>query len=230
MYRLCMIFLLLFTVATHAQYKTYHLSSKGDTLNAVDMKGLKQGKWTVHVAALRGEPAYEEEGVFVNDKKEGTWYKYNLMGDPLAIENFKWGNKNGLSRYFTPSGPEHDESWRAVNPSKSYDTIDVVDPRNPNKYEKVIVKNEGVSMRHGTWKYYYPPTGKLLSTESYFLDKLQEPGSAPGADLVKLNTDSTKLKADTAKPAAKAKPKEVLDFEKKTSGKKKALRDGRTGG
>jgi hypothetical protein len=85
-------------------------------------------------------------------------------------------------------------------------------------------------MRHGTWKYYYPPTGKLLSTESYFLDKLQEPGSAPGADLVKLNTDSTKLKADTAKPAAKAKPKEVLDFEKKTSGKKKALRDGRTGG
>jgi hypothetical protein len=62
-----------------------------------------------------------------------------------------------------------------------------------------------------------------LGTENYFLDKLREPGST---DTV---TGLVKVPAiDTAK--AKPKPKEVLDFEKKTSGKKKALREGRTGG
>jgi hypothetical protein len=211
------------SVFSNAQYKTFRISDKGDTLNAVDMKGQKQGKWIVRAPALRGEPGYEEEGIFVNDLKEGTWRRFNLMGDPIAIENYRWGNKNGISRYYTIEGLEREENWRAINPGKAYDTIDVVDPVNPNKYEKVVVKNEGASLRHGTWRYFYPPTGKLLGTENYFLDKLREPGST---DTV---TGLVKVPAiDTAK--AKPKPKEVLDFEKKTSGKKKALREGRTGG
>ena len=225
--------LILFSNGANAQYKSFRISSSGDTLNKVDNKGLKQGKWTVHVNALRGEPGYEEEGIFLNDRKEGSWMRYSLMGDPLAIENYKWGNKNGLCRYFTAAGPEHDESWRAINPDKAYDTIDVRDLVDLNKYEKVVVKNEGNSMKHGVWKYYFPPTSKLLSTERYFLDKLQEPGSDdPTSSLTKLSTDSTKSKADTtkAKTPQKIIPKEVKAFEKKTSGKKKALRDGRTGG
>jgi len=224
------IFLFSFITA-NAQYKSYHVNESGDTLNGVDMNGKKQGKWTVHVNALRGEPAYEEEGVFINDRKEGTWWKYNLMGDPLAKENYKWGNKNGICQYFNTAGPIREESWRAINPDKAYDTIDVADLKDPNKYEKVIVKNEGTSLRHGTWKYYYPPTAKLLSTEVYFMDKLQDPDAPdPATGLTRISADSTKAKVDTAKAIAKPKPKEVLDFEKKTSGKKKALRDGRTGG
>jgi len=211
----------------NAQYKTFRISDKGDTLNAVDMKGQKQGKWIIRAAALRGEPGYEEEGVFVNDRKEGTWRKFNLMGDPTAIENYHWGNKNGTCRYFTIDGLEREESWRAINPDKAYDTLEVADPKDLNKFEKVIVKNDGASLRHGTWRYFYPPTGKLVSTENYFLDKLQQPGDPdPLTGLAKVNTaDTTK-----AKPVEKPKPKQVLDFEKKTSGKKKAVREGRTGG
>ena len=50
--------------AANAQYKSYRLSDKGDTLNAIDMTGKKQGKWLLRVAPLRGEPGYDEEGVF----------------------------------------------------------------------------------------------------------------------------------------------------------------------
>jgi hypothetical protein len=230
---------ILFSVAANAQCRTFRISSKGDTLDCVDMKGLKQGKWLVKVAPLRGEPGYEEEGAFVNDKKEGLWRRYNLMGDPLAEENYKWGNKNGRCIYFTLTGPEREESWRAFNPTKTYDTLDIQDLKDPNKYEQVIVKVDGRSMRHGTWKYYYPLTGALVKTEKYVLDQLQEPGAEDMTkNLPRVNgttspaTSDTTTKAKTAAvpDKAKSKPKEVLEFEKKTSGKKKALRDGRTGG
>lgn len=227
---------ILFSISGKAQnktgethYKSYHLSDRGDTLNAIDMNGLKQGKWTVHVAPLRGEPGYEEEGVFVNNRKEGVWRRFNLMGDPVAIENYKWGNKNGVSRYFSITGMIREESWRAVNPDKAFDTIDVQDPKFPDKYERVIVKNTGTSLKNGTWRYYDPRTGRLQNTENWFLDKLKEPGSENAI----APTDSLGTQVNNNKDTAKVKkviPKEVLQFEKKTSGKKKALRDGRTGG
>ncbi len=225
MRRLLLPLFILFSVSALAQYKSFRIGAKGDTLNIVDSKGQKQGKWTIHVDPLRGEPGFEEEGTYVNDRKEGLWRRYNLMDDLVATENYRWGNKNGICRYFTLAGLEREESWRAFNPNKLYDTIDVADLKDPNKYERVVVKNEGSSLRHGTWKYYYPPTGKLISTEAYFLDQLQEPGAEnPTAGLTKAATDTNK-----AKPAEKPKPKEVLEFEKKTSGKKNKVRDGRTG-
>lgn len=212
-----------------AQCKTFRAVGNGDTLDCVDMKGMKQGKWVVKVAPLRGEPGYEEEGVFVNNKKEGTWRRYNLMGDPIAVENYKWGNKHGISRYYTVSGIEHEESWRAVSPDKQYDTVEVQDLVDRNRYELVVVKNDGFSKRHGTWKYYFPPTGALVSTEKWVLDKLQEPDAenvAKGMAKVTVS-DSTKNKTAAAE---KPKPKEVADYEKKNAGKKVKVRDGRAGG
>jgi hypothetical protein len=219
-------FLLFLSIAASAQLKSYRLGDKGDTLNVVDLKGQKQGKWSVRMPALRGESAYEEEGIYLNDRKEGTWMRYNLMGDPLAVENYRWGNKNGICRYFTVLGIEREESWRAINPDKGFDTIEVRDPVN-NKYEQVVVKNEGSSLKHGTWKYFDPTKGRMLHTESYFLDKIRDPNDPdPVTGIVKVAAaDTTK-----AKPAEKPKPKEVMDFEKKTSGKKKAVRSGSTGG
>ena len=46
------------------QWKDYMISVKGDTLNRVDKKGMKQGPWIVKMPDLRGEPGYEEEGFF----------------------------------------------------------------------------------------------------------------------------------------------------------------------
>src|ERR1700761_8511667 len=90
--------------SANAQYKSYSISPKGDTLNAIDNKGLKQGKWVIHVDPLRGEPGYEEEGIFIDDKRDGLWRKYTLQSDLIAVENYKYGGKDGLSQYFTPLG------------------------------------------------------------------------------------------------------------------------------
>jgi antitoxin component YwqK of YwqJK toxin-antitoxin module len=192
------------------------------------LKGYKQGKWAVHIDPLRGEPGFEDEGRYTNDRKEGVWRRFNLMGDIMAIETYRWGNKNGRCQYFTIIGLEHEESWRALNPNKLYDTIDVVDVVNPNKYEQVVVKVETSSLKHGTWKYYNPSYGTLIRTENYVLDKLQTIDEASN----KLATNTIdSLNTKPIKDSTKIIPKQVLDFEKKNKGKKLSkLRDGRTGG
>ncbi len=55
------IILFLFFTNGHAQYKSYELTAEKDTINAIDNNNMKQGKWVIHVEALRGEPGYESE-------------------------------------------------------------------------------------------------------------------------------------------------------------------------
>ncbi|MFY7898965.1 MAG: hypothetical protein ACOVNY_02200 [Chitinophagaceae bacterium] len=210
---------------TQAQCKSYRLNAQGDTLNCIDKNGKKQGKWVIRVESLRGEPGFEEEGVFKNDGKEGIWRVYNLMGDLVAIESYKWGYKDGTSQYFTLAGLEHEESWKAVNPEKPYDTIDVPDVYDHYKIERKLVKIEGTTVKHGIWKYYRPGSLSLLKTETYFLDKLQIPRIDP--TIANTNAMNDEGKKETVE---KQKPKEVQEFEKKTSGKKAVkVRDGRVG-
>ncbi|MBY0482031.1 MAG: hypothetical protein K2Q21_11795 [Chitinophagaceae bacterium] len=221
--------ILLICSGSDGQCRTYKISAKGDTINCTDINGLKQRLWAVHVDPLRGEPGYEEEGSFVNGKKENVWRRFNLMGDLIAIENYRWGNKNGKCLYYNLMGLEHEESWKALNPAKAVDTIDVPDPKFPDKYEKVIVKNEGNSLKHGNWKYYNPAYGTVLKTETYVLDELQtdKPDSDHKIDSAIILVDSASVKPlEKAKP----KPKEVEEFEKKNKNKKKiTVRDGKTG-
>ncbi len=220
--RLLLMICCLFTLAAHGQLKNYTIGLHGDTLNGVDKTGKKQGKWVIRHDEVRGEPGFEEEGTYFDDRKEGVWRKFTLMGDQFAVENYHWGFKDGPSTYFNLNGEMlKEESWRAFNPDKVYDTIDVEDVTNPDHYTKVVVKNEGSSLKHGTWKYYDPAAGFITKTEFWVLGKMQESDSPLGAKSKKPGTDSS--------AAVKAKPKEVLDFEKKYSGKKKIkVRDGST--
>ncbi len=104
----------LFFMEGFTQYKSFALTTDRDTVNAIDKKDLKQGKWIVRVAELRGEPGYEEEGLFKNGKKEGVWRRYNLTGDLLAMENYRNGGKDGSQQYFTMMGDiAREENWRA---------------------------------------------------------------------------------------------------------------------
>ncbi len=199
---------------SYAQWKTYTIGVKGDTLNCVDKRDLKQGKWVNHVDEVRGEPGYEEEGIYKDNRKEGVWRIYTLMGDLMGVEFYKWGNKDGVAQYFTSSGALiKEESWKALNPNKAYDTLQVEDIDHLNSYKTVIVKNDGVAIRDGIWKYYDPNLGTVIRTESYTLGKLNTVKS-DGA-----NTASGAPKTDV-------KPKEVLDFEKKTGKKKLKVQDG----
>lgn len=205
---------MLFSVShAYSQWKSYIISPKGDTLNCVDQSGKKQGRWVIHVDELRGEPGYEEEGVFKNNRKEGLWRNYTLGGDISGVEFYKWGLKDGVCQYFGMNGTLlREESWRAINPDKEYDTLQVEDVDHLYTYKTVIVKNEGAAIKDGIWKYYDPSTGMVARQETYTVGKLEHP--------------TTQQTAAAPAPKTVAKPKEVLEFEKKIGKKKVRVQDG----
>ena len=215
--------LLLSAGSAFCQCKTYMVGVHHDTLNCTDYAGLKQGKWVVQMPELRGEPGYDQEGVFDNGKKTGTWRTYSLQGDLQAIENYKYGFKNGKSQYFTMAGMIREESWKAVNPDNPYDTVDVYDLNDPNKITQRVMKAEGTSYRQGTWSYYDPTTGALVKTENYVFDKLQSPFTHNLQVAAAGSSDSTATVKKSEKPPA------VMEYEKKNSKKKIKVRDGSTG-
>lgn len=209
--------LLFFSVNAFSQWKDYKINANGDTLNRIDVIGRKQGPWINRYESVRGEPGYEEEGWYTHNRKDGEWRLFSLMGDLVGVEFYKWGLKDSVCRYYNKHGELRlEQRWKAINPDKLYDTLLIEDPDKFDTYRTVIVKNEGASLRHGTWKYYdYSETGAVTTrTESYTLGELDKkaPATAP----------TTKKEV--------TKPKEVLDFEKKNAGKKKVrFRDGSTG-
>jgi hypothetical protein len=214
---LILLLLQLFFSKGFTQYKTYELTINRDTINAVNKKDQKQGKWVIKVGEVRGEPGYEEEGIFKDGKREGVWRRYNLNGDLIAMENYRYGGKDGIQQYYTMMGDlGRIESWRAYNPDSPYDTIPIYGQGNNEILSYKIVKAEQYSVKHGTWKFYEPTTGRLIRSETYdrgYLPKEPEHNFAAKDDKTK-----------------KVKPAEVLQYEKKNSGKKKVkTRDGQTG-
>jgi hypothetical protein len=213
--RIFIIFLFaeMISLSGFSQLKDYTIGPRGDTLNGVDPKGQKQGKWANHFDEVRGEPGYEEEGVYKNNRKEGVWRLYSLQGDLIGLENYKWGNKCGTCQYYGINGSLiREESWIALNPDKLYDTLAIEDIDHPDKYKTVILKNEGAAIRDGVWKYYDPFTGSVARTETWEVGKLEKSQAGQRA-----LPDSTQ---------AVAKPKEVLDFEKKAAKHKIKYQDG----
>lgn len=217
--RLIFLLSLFLSINGYSQLKSYIIGEKGDTLNAVDVKGMKQGKWVIRVNPLRGEAGYEEEGLYVKDRREGPWRRYTTMGDLIALENYKWGNKDGKSMYFSGLGELlREENWKALNPDRLYDTVVIEDVDKPDHYKKVVIKNEGAGIRHGHWTYYDPVSRFITKEENYFLGTLE--GKKKDPALASSSTTEKKV----------AKPKEVLEFEKQNAGKKKIkVRDGSTG-
>ncbi len=210
----------------NAQWKSFKISDRGDTINRIDKKDLKQGKWVERFPAVRVTPGYDEEGIYKDGRKEGIWRTYTLQGDLVSVENYKWGLLSGKSSYYNMAGLEREESWLALNPDKQYDTIIVADLYEDGKYKSVRVKNEGHSLRHGKWTYYDATRGFITNTENYVWDTLDNP--------LKVFGIASKRKAAPVDSSGNKKmpPKtdEILKFEKLSNKKKKKiLRDGETG-
>ncbi|MBC7866786.1 MAG: hypothetical protein H7X88_04550 [Gloeobacteraceae cyanobacterium ES-bin-316] len=201
-----------------AQYKEFKLNAKGDTINIITKDGVKEGKWVIKVAELRGEPGYDEEGIYSNGLKEGFWRRYTADGDLLAVENFKRGGKHGVQQYFTFLGePIRDESWKGYDPEAPYDTIPVYGTGSNEIVEFKIVKAEQYSVKQGEWRYYDPATGAVQRTEQWERNNLVNPGSTTASVTA---IDRKKKPEKTA---------EMIEWERKNKGKKGAIRDGRTG-
>ncbi len=205
----------------NAQYKTFKITANGDTINRIDKKGLRQGRFVIATAELRGEPGFEEEGVYKNDTKEGIWRRYNLQGDPIGFETFLHGGKDGLQQYYSPLGELlREENWRGYNPDAPYDTIAIYGTGSNEIVDYKIVKAEQYSVKQGMWRYYEPVTGRLLKTEEWERNNLVLPNAPKKA----IGGNSLKgVKKEVAKTAA------MLEWEKKNKGKKKVIRSGQTG-
>ena len=119
----------------------------------------------------------------------------------------------------------------AIDPKNPYDTVAVYDLKDHAKIIKYqIVKIDESSVKHGTWRYYDPGTGKIEATEQYVMNKIKTKEDED-AELSPIDPadPNTTAKKPVEKP--KVKPKEVMEFEKKNAGKKKIkVRDGNTGG
>jgi hypothetical protein len=92
------VLLIFFSLESFSQWKDCRLNANRDTINRVDKSGLKQGEWVKRLESVRGEPGYEEEGIYLNSRQEGKWQLYTLMGDLVGIENYRWGNKDGVCK------------------------------------------------------------------------------------------------------------------------------------
>ena len=210
--------LILFVQNSFAQYKEFKINAKGDTINVVTKDAFKHGKWIIKMPELRGEPGYEEEGIFVKGKKEGLWRRFTLEGDLLATENFKKGGKHGIQQYFTFLGnPIREESWKGYDPDSPYDTIAIYGTGSNEIVEFRIVKAEQYSVKQGDWKFYEPETGNVIKTEKWERNNLINQGNTIAA--VATNLEKKKIE----------KTPEMLEWEKKNRGKKGAIRDGKTG-
>ena len=212
------IFLICISVNVTAQYKSFKISAKNDTINRIDKKGYKQGKWVFHKEELRGEPGFEEEGIYKDDMKEKIWRRYTLTGDPTAFETYFHGGKDGLQQYYSPLGELlREENWRGYNPDSPYDTIAIYGTGSNEIVDYKIVKAEQYSVKHGIWKYYEPVTGKLLKTEEWDRNNIVLP-DAPKKTEVAATLNGVKKEV--------MKTPEMLAWEKKNKGKKKVLRSG----
>jgi antitoxin component YwqK of YwqJK toxin-antitoxin module len=206
---------------TNAQLKSFKISAKGDTINRVDKKGYKQGKFVLRTEELRGEPGFEEEGKYKDDMKEGIWRRYNLIGDPVGFETYLHGGKDGLQQYYSPLGElVREENWRGYNPDAPYDTIAVYGTGSNEIVDYKIVKAQQYSVKHGIWKYYETVTGRLLKTEEWERNNLVVP-NAPKKEVPQGTLSGVKKVV--------AKTPEMLEWERKHKGKKKGLRNGETG-
>lgn len=206
-------------ISGKCQHKEFKLSPSGDTLNIIDKNGLKQGKWVNTIGELRGEPGYDEEGYYKDNKKTGNWRKYNITGDLIAMENYRFGGKDGLQEYFNFLGNiEKHEEWRGFNPDAPYDTIPIYGSGNNEIIEFKIIKAEQYSVPHGEWKY-YDQNGNITKFDTYDRGRLLVKNTPKPAPVVKAELDKPKEKT-----------KEILDYEKKYSKKKRSQmeREGKT--
>src|SRR5690606_38520925 len=145
--------------------------NKKAKINQFDNKGKKTGVWLNNMPEDKGEVAYTEFGPYVQGLKTGLWYKMNLAGDLMAIENYKKGYFDGEVKYFTKGQVTVIGLYRALNPDVLVDTIMVEDPVT-GAQQLVPIYSNTRTVRHGTWRAYNERTDAIERVEEYKVDSL----------------------------------------------------------
>lgn len=127
---------------------------KGDTINIIDANGLKVGKWIVFGKDV-SKPDYSpeqivEEGVYVNNKKEGLWISYYPNGMKKSEITYKNGRPNGPYKLYYENGVVQEEgTWGGNKNTGSFKRY-----YPSGKVQQEFNFNEA-GKREGIQKYYY---------------------------------------------------------------------------
>lgn len=161
------------TVAKPIEEKivSYEVLNSGDTVNRLDAKNNKVGKWLITKESKYGEEGFMEFGVYDKNNKVGTWKTYSLSGQIISIENFKAGRRDGEARYFDNGYLYCVGNFLALRAKYEYDTIMVEDPVT-NVSKPVRIKTDVGSVRHGFWTYYTPGSKKIERVVEYQIDEI----------------------------------------------------------
>lgn len=150
---------------------SYELLENGDTINKMDSKNRKQGKWLTVNKGGYGEDGFIEYGEFHDDIRSGLWKTYTMEGVIISQEFFKQGNKSGEARYYEEGYLYCVGNYLALRSKYDYDTIMVEDPVT-NLEKPVVIKTDVGSVRHGFWTFYDAPTTDVKRVVEYQADEV----------------------------------------------------------
>lgn len=150
---------------------SFELLENGDTINKLDHKKRRQGKWLLVNKGGYGEDDFIEFGAYDSDIRTGVWKTYTMDGVIISQEFYKQGNKNGEARYYEDGFLYCVGNYLALRSKYDYDTIMVEDPIT-NLEKPVILKTSVGSVRHGFWTYYDPPSTDVKRVLEYQVDEI----------------------------------------------------------
>ncbi|RYD59004.1 MAG: hypothetical protein EOP56_01885 [Sphingobacteriales bacterium] len=151
-----------------AQAKT---DGQQPNINNLDAQGKKHGMWIVKEGARMGEAGYSELGSYNHGRKFGQWYKMNSDGEVVAIEHFRNNTLHGEVKYFEGGKLTSIGHYWGLNQDRTIDTIMVEHPITGDQ-SLVAVSSDRGSVRHGSWRFYDPESGRLVKEEQYQVDDL----------------------------------------------------------
>ena len=167
---------------------SYEILENGDTINRLDQRNQKTGKWLIVNKGGYGEDDFMELGYYQENTKSGIWKTYTMDGVIISQENFKQGNKSGEAKYYDEGHLYCVGNYLALRAKYDYDTIMVEDPLT-NKEKPVVIKTDVGSVRHGFWTYYDPPSKYVKRVVEYQADEIiYEKEYAAKVDSAYINT------------------------------------------
>lgn len=129
--------------------------NKRDTINVIDVKSMKQGKWIVFGRSkpdtCYAKTSIVEEGLYAENRKKGIWTGYFCSGNIYKKITFQNGRPDGYAIIYHENGKTAEEgNWKAnkwLGAYKSY---------YPNGQVQQDFTFNQAGKREGVQKYYYP--------------------------------------------------------------------------
>jgi len=88
----------------------YSVFAQSDTINQTDAEGLKQGYWIIY---NKDNTRMDQEGTYVDNKKEGIWKKYYSNGNIEHEITYVRNKPNGYAKFYYENGNLSEEGiWQ----------------------------------------------------------------------------------------------------------------------